>query len=100
MQSVPHYMDMSVPVELDAIEITFSKDMGPGNSWVSLTQASLPDVIGEPVWLSARVQRLPVSLEPGKTYSLSVNGAGYYGFADTSGAIAVPFTLVFRTSSE
>jgi hypothetical protein len=100
VQSVPQYLNMSVNPELDALEITFSKDMGPGYSWVSVAQDSTPEVIGDPVWLSARVQRLPVRLEPGKTYALSVNGPSYNGFVDTSGAPAAPFTLVFRTSSE
>lgn len=83
------------------IAVTYSQDMMNGSwSWVTYKQNSYPKMTGKPAYdADKRTCRVAVSLEPGKTYAVSLNTPKFGNFKDASGKPAVPYLLVFRTKA-
>jgi len=81
------------------IRVTFSRPMRSGSwSWVKVSDASFPKLRGDPRFLEdQRTCVLPVSLEPGKDYTVWLNSPPHENFQDQDGRKAVPYLLVFAT---
>ncbi len=98
---VPELGAVNVDPKLREIRITFSKKM-TDRSW-SLTEGSkyaVPKVHGQIHYdKDQRTCVVPVDLEPGKTYVWGVNSERFRNFMDTHGRPALPYLIVFRTSS-
>jgi hypothetical protein len=72
-------------------------------SWsvVQNTEATFPKVDGELRYKDDhRTFVMPVKLEPGRNYALSINTARFGNFKDTEKRSAVPYLLVFRTKGD
>jgi len=98
---VPELGAVNVDPGLREIRITFSKKM-MDRSW-SLTEGTkyaVPRVHGEIHYdRDQRTCVIPVELEPGKTYVWGVNSERFRNFKDNDGRPALPYLIVFRTSS-
>ncbi len=87
-------------IDADAVtefRVRFDRDMSPrGHSACGLQQDWLPDGAA-PRWEDPRTWVLPVRLQPGRTYSWSVNCPSFRGFRSADGAEAEPYPVTFRT---
>jgi RNA polymerase sigma-70 factor (ECF subfamily) len=99
VKTVPEAGATGVDPKTAELRVTFSKGMMDGGwSWVSLSESSFPKMPGAPRYeKDKRTCVLPVSLEPGRTYSLWVNSPKFDNFKDADGRPAVPYLLVFET---
>ena len=99
VKSVPQAGNMRVDPSLSEIRVTFSKDMADGSwSWSQISDETYPKTTGKPRYLDdRRTCVLPVELEPGKGYVISINSAKYGNFKDAKGRSAVPYPLAFAT---
>ena len=84
------------------IKVTFSKTMTDQSwSWSSAWKNSEPKALEKPKYESdQRTCVMKVKLEPGKTYGYWINSQNFHGFQDQQGRPAIPYLLVFHTSSE
>jgi RNA polymerase sigma-70 factor (ECF subfamily) len=102
VKTVPQAGTTDVDPALKEIEVVFSKDM-LDKSWsvVQNTEATFPKVDGELRYKDdRRTFVMPVKLEPGRNYALSINAARFGNFKDTDKRSAVPYLLVFRTKGD
>ena len=81
------------------IKVTFSKDMIDGSwSWAQVSDETFPKTTGKPHYeADNRTCVLPVKLEPGKCYVLSLNNPPFTNFVDEDNHKAMGYTLVFET---
>jgi RNA polymerase sigma-70 factor (ECF subfamily) len=88
-----------VDPNLTEIKVTFSKQMRNGSwSWTQRSDDTFPETTGKPHYLEdGRTCVLPVKLQPGKEYYLSINSQRFQNFKDTDGRPAVPYPLSFKT---
>jgi RNA polymerase sigma-70 factor (ECF subfamily) len=88
-----------VDPSITEIKVTFSKDMIDGNwSWAQVSDETFPKTTGKPHYeADNRTCVLPVKLEPGKCYVLSLNNPPFTAFTDEDGHKAMGYTLVFET---
>jgi hypothetical protein len=97
--TIPAMGDGYVSSELTEISVTFDQPMNTTSySYVTLGN-NFPQVTGNPQWVDAYTCVLPVNLEAGADYWLSINSQGNYGFHSSVGEPATPFLLAFRTAS-
>ena len=105
-QSPPHIVTTSPeigatnvnPKVLKEISVTFDRDMSGSMSWCG-GPPDFPNVPEdrEAAWRDKRTCVLPVSLEPGRYYCLSINSLNYQNFRGVDGIPAKPKTLAFTT---
>jgi len=83
------------------IRVKFSKEMTDGSwSWTSAWPDSTPEAVGRPSYDEDRQTcLLKVKLEPGRTYAWWLNSEKFQNFKDKHGNPALPYLLIFRTSS-
>jgi RNA polymerase sigma-70 factor (ECF subfamily) len=99
LKTIPATGATDVDPALTEIRVTFSKEMQNGSwSWVTLDKERFPEITGKVRYeKDRRTCVLPVKLEPGKNYAISVNSQRFANFRDTEGNRAVPYMLLFRT---
>ncbi len=99
IKTVPENGAEDVDPNLAEIRVTFNKDMQDGTwSWTQRSDDTFPEVTGKIHYLDDhRTCVLPVKLQPGKTYYLSINSARFRNFQDTSRRPAVPYPIAFKT---
>ena len=91
--------DEHVDPALAEIMVGFDRDMNTGGySWCGGT-ATFPKLTGQPVWETPRVCTLPVALEPGVLYYISINSPYAHAFMSTEGEPAEVDEIIFRTTS-
>ena len=82
------------------LRVTFDRPMRQDG--VSVTNApggALPQVAGQPRFLAdGRTFELPLALQPGTTYALSINSAAHSNFRGLDGAPAIPRSITFSTT--
>jgi hypothetical protein len=93
--------DGAVDPALDAIVVSFSKDMLDGAwAWVQV-DATFPETTGNAYYeADGRTNVLPVALEPDTTYTVWVNDpfGTYSSFQDEAGRPAAPYPISFHTA--
>ncbi len=102
VKTVPENGAKDVDPNLQEIKVTFSKDMHDGTwSWTQRSDDTFPEVTGKIHYLDDhRTCVLPVKLEPGKTYYLSINSERFRNFKDTGRRPAIPYPITFTTAKE
>ncbi len=83
------------------IQVTFSKEMADHSwSWCDAWTDSSPTKTDGPSFSDDhKTCSVNVKLEPGKTYGYWINDNEFQNFKDTAGQPAVPYLLIFRTST-
>ena len=98
VRTVPEAGDVGVDPSLREIAVTFSKEMGTGWSWVTVTKETFPEISGKIHYLpDKRTCVAPVKLEPDRTYAIYLNHPSFTNFRDTAGTPSMSYLLVFRT---
>jgi len=102
VKTIPETGAEDVDPSLTELKVTFSKDMQNGSwSWTQRSDDTFPQTTGSPHYLDdKRTCVLPVKLEPGKTYWISLNSNRFKNFKDPGGRPAVPHVLTFKTKAE
>ncbi len=93
----------NVPVTLKNIEVTFNAPVKRNSySFVRIKKGRTPDDIGQPMFVSPRVVRLPVALQARTKYSIGVNSARHRGFrlAADAKVSCKPHIISFVTGPE
>ncbi|MBU0514780.1 MAG: Ig-like domain-containing protein, partial [Proteobacteria bacterium] len=93
----------NVPVTLGNIEVTFNAPVKQNSySFVRTRPGRTPDVIGQPMFVSPRVVRLPVALQARTKYSIGINSQRHRGFrlAADAKARCKPHVITFTTGPE
>jgi RNA polymerase sigma-70 factor (ECF subfamily) len=99
-QTVPKSGDNDVDPSLTEIRVTYNKQMMDG-SWSWCYEPDQFKTTGKSRYeADGRTCVMPVKLEPGRTYTLSLNTDKYRNFKDTTGRSAVPYLLQFTTRQE
>jgi beta-lactamase regulating signal transducer with metallopeptidase domain len=101
VKTVPENGAEDVDPNLTEIKVTFSKDMHDGTwSWTQESAETFPEVTGKIHYQpDKRTCVLPVKLEPGKTYYMSINSERFRNFKDEGRRPAIPYPLSFKTKS-
>lgn len=99
IKAIPDNGADDVDASLTEIRVTFSKDMQDGSwSWTQRSDDTFPEVTGKIHYLDdKRTCVLPVKLQPGKTYYLSINSERFKNFKDAGRRPAVPYPITFKT---
>lgn len=99
IKAVPDNGDKDVDPSTKEIRVTFSKPMQDGSwSWTQRSDDTFPEVVGKIHYLEdGKTCVLPVKLQPGKKYYLSINSRRFKNFTDKQGNPAVPYPLEFET---
>ncbi len=102
---LPANRDQRVSPELTELRITFNVPMGRGCSWCSAGDDGSDFPKGREgkaaYWLDdQKTCVLPVALEPGKAYRLSLNSPWHINFQSLSGVPLEPVDYTFRTANE
>jgi RNA polymerase sigma-70 factor (ECF subfamily) len=99
VQTEPRAGATDVDPGLTEIKVTFSKDMQDGSwAFAQLSKQTFPQTTGKPHYeKDHRTCILPVKLEPGKAYVISMNKAPFDSFMDTRHRKAMEYLLVFET---
>lgn len=88
---------MAVDPAMKEVVVEFDQDMNTGGfSWTA-AGPSFPKTSGRPSWRSKRACVLPVELEPGRAYTLCINGVGARNFKNAQGEPAEIQPISFRT---
>lgn len=96
VQAFPDLGDESIPPSLTEILVDFDQDMSTRGWSVCGGGPDFP-ATGKPVWRTARQLAIPVTLEPGRRYSLSINCPAALGCRSASGEPAIPHPIRFTT---
>lgn len=87
-----------VSPKLKFISITFNKPMKKGFSFSTTSPEDFPEITGEPSFNNKHTTcKLPVSLQPNKTYQILLNSKEHKNFKSQDGKLARPYKLVFTT---
>lgn len=106
--SVPFVIDTSpetyannVAPEIGKISVTFDRTMTDRSwAWVKWDYP-YPETVGSPYYDATKTTcTLPVKLEAGKAYFISINSEPYTSFMSADGVSAQPYVLVFATKDE
>ncbi len=91
-----------VSTDVTELHVTFSKPMTDESwSWSTAWKDSLPEIVGTPRYTEdRRTCILPVKLAPGRCYGSWLNSQKFGNFKDVDGRKAVPYLLVFETSTD
>jgi hypothetical protein len=100
VETIPGHADVGVDPALTELRIVFDQPMDPRGRSICGGGPSFPSITGAPTWLDARTMIVPVRLEPGVSYSFSVNCASARGFRSMQGEPAEISPVSFRTALE
>lgn len=101
IRTIPQAGDQAVDPSLSEITVTFGADMQDGSwAWVQIDPDLFPESGGDPTYVDARTNVLPVTLEADHTYVVWINYDPYLSFQDTHGQPAVPYQIAFHTAPE
>ena len=97
LKAVPDNGDLGVDPGLRVIRVTFDQAMNRGGMSVVGGGESFP-VHGKPRWKTSRTISIPVRLEPGHDYWLSINSERFRNFTSRSGRVST-FSAFSSTTS-
>lgn len=97
----PTNNEFDVDSNLNFISVTFDRPMNPEHySWVRGYEADFPKTSGKTSFDSKhKTCKLPVVLEPNKTYEILINSEDYNNFRSKNGTPSKPNKLIFSTGS-
>ncbi len=104
----PAVVKMTPEKDADAVDVTsvkelvvkFDRAMGGGMSWTK-AGGVFPETTGKAQWNADKTEcRLPVKLEPGKTYTLGINHAFANNFQSGWGVPVTPVVWSFTTKTD
>lgn len=96
----PDMADVGVDPSTDELRIEFDQDMDPSSRSICGGGTEFPKIAGAVRWESPRVLVVPIALEAGRRYSLSINCASFRNFRSVGGESAVPYPIRFMTAKE
>lgn len=82
----------------EQLRITFSRGMRQGGMSLIGGGEFFPEITGRPFWVSARTVAVPVRLQPGHEYRLSINDERHDNFRDARGRAIPPYAVRFMTA--
>jgi hypothetical protein len=94
---IPAHDARSVSSQIGALEIHFDRPMTPE----TMVLGDVPEVVGAPTWeRGGTILRVPVKLEPGRSYVMHLNSdeSGDEGFRSQQGELLVPRTWRFQVA--
>jgi Peptidase family S41 len=94
IRATPDHADSGVDPELTEMRVEFDQDMNQRGMSVCGAGPAFP-VSGKPRWIDARTIVLPIKLEPGKRYSLSINCQNFQNFRNADGVAAEIYPIEF-----
>jgi len=97
VRAMPDHADIGVDPELKELRIEFDHDMDHDGRSICGGGPAFPKIDGTITWADARTIVIPVKLEPGKTYSLSVNCPAAQNFTSVKGESAEVYPISFAT---
>ncbi len=97
VQTTPRTGDTQVDPSIGEIRVTYNRKMLDG-SWSWCYHEGSFRTTGKPHYeADKKTCVLPVELEPGKVYTISLNTPTYQNFRDATGRPAIPYMLQFST---
>lgn len=88
---------VDVDVGTTALTVTFNRRMAGGFSWTD-PEKKAPEIPSKPAWgADAKTCTLPVKLESGREYVMSLNLGWYLNFRSEAGVPLVPVRYTFST---
>jgi hypothetical protein len=97
ISTTPENGATDVDPNLAEIKVVYDSEMRGSYSWCRVGEGEYPETTGRPKWISPTTCVLPVKLKPDTKYVIWLNTEQYTGFRARSGAIAIPYKLVFET---
>jgi hypothetical protein len=95
--TVPDAGDLDVDPAVKEIRVEFDQPMNPVGRSIVGGGAAFPKIAGQPKWLNPKAFVVPVTLEPGHEYALSVNSDTFKGFVNGQGEPAEWYVIRFKT---
>ena len=101
LRTVPVAGRRTVDPSTPQIQVQFSKIMDTTSwSWVQVHPEQFPEVTGKPHYLADQTTCvLPVALNANTTYAIWINTGQFNHFRDKQRRPAIPYLLVFRTTT-
>jgi hypothetical protein len=98
-KAVPDDGAVDVDPATRELRVTFDQDMDQGGMSIVGGGPTFPaDPKQRPRWVDARTIVLPLALEPGKEYQLSINSSRFRNFRSSQGVQAAPYPIRFKTA--
>lgn len=98
VRAQPDHTEIMVDPSIKEIRIEFDQDMSHDGHSICGGGPAFPKLNGKPNWTDARTLVIPVQLEVGHEYSLSINCPAAQNFRSISGEPAVVYPITFRTA--
>ena len=101
LRTIPAAGTRAVDPTTRQIHVQFSKIMDTMSwSWVEVHPEQFPEVTGKPHYLADQTTCvLPVALKANTTYAIWINTSRFNHFRDNQRKPAIPYLLVFRTTT-
>ncbi len=101
VRAVPDNADIGVDPALAEVRFEFDQDMNTtGGHSICGGGPAFPKLNGKPSWKDPRTLIMPVKLEPGHTYSFSVNCPAAQNTRSAAGVPAEVFPVTFKTAAD
>ncbi len=98
IRAVPDNADEFVAATTTEMLLEFDQDMNPAGWSICGGGPRFPAPAGRPSWKTPRRLSIPVTLEPGHTYSFSANCPAAHKFRSAAGEPAIPYPIQFSTA--
>ena len=98
LRATPDHGDIGVDPALAEIRVMFDQDMLADRS-VCGGGATFPRLTAQPVWKSPRELAIPVMLEPGHRYDISINCSSFGNFRSVTGEVCEITPISFVTAA-
>jgi RNA polymerase sigma factor (sigma-70 family) len=100
VRATPDDGDVDIDPATRELRVTFDRDMDQGGMSVVGGGSTFPgDPSARPHWSDARTIVIPLRLEPGRSYQLSINSSRFRNFRDAQGESVTPYPIHFKTAS-
>jgi 3-keto-disaccharide hydrolase/Peptidase family S41 len=97
MRTTPGHGDRDVDPGLGELRVEFDQDMSQRGYSICGGGPKFPETSGPGRWVDPRVFVVPIKLQPGRRYELSVNCPSAANFRNVAGHSSAPYPVVFET---
>jgi len=99
VKAIPDRGDVDVDPATRGLRVTFDRDVDQGGMSVVGGGPTFPgDPSARPRWTDSRTIVIPLRLEPGRFYQLSINSSRFRNFQSAQGESALPYPIHFKTA--